>query len=253
MRRTLTTAIVVCATSLACLAPSSAIAAPQLSSSADGPQANANSPAETEPLQLSEAEQAELVGIMSARGISLSDQQQLLTKISSGKLVDADNPEALPIREDEIEANGKLVRTLTFQDGSVAIATSESSSPEISPRASGISQCRSYNYNSGWVRHDNCLVMYDGISFKYSFRASYSTTRHGGVNALIRSVSNPYVWRSVGHVVSNKYVSIINRSQNGTSPARAQMVAEFQVLKVFSTVSLDLNLYVRDGRAWVSY
>lgn len=192
---------------------------------------------------------------MESRGISDEDQEGILDKIQRGELPDSDNPEVEPIQsfnspeDDEVEV-------LTFPDGSVAY-TSIGSEAELNNTGKsqaravvGDEQCHKYWYNSGWERWDNCLIQYNGLAFKYSFRANVSLPHSANGRAIIRDVWEPTIWRAVGHTIQSKSVSIIQSWENkqNRTPARAQMRATLEVAKIFSTKTIALDLEIR-GRS----
>ena len=189
---------------------------------------------------------------MESRGISDEDQEGILDKIQRGELPDSDNPEVEPVQsynspeDDEVEV-------LIFPDGSVAYTsigseTELNNTGKIQARAVvGSEQCRKYWYNSGWERWDSCLIQYDGLAFKYSFRANVSLPHNASGRAIIRDVWEPTIWRAVGHTVQSKSVSIIQSWENkqNRTPARAQMRSTLQVAKIFSTKTIALDLEIR--------
>ena len=222
-----------------------------LTSPAASAQALASNTTKTEnSVGLANSEESLLRAEMTARQIDIATQDKLLAKIRNGELPDADNPEAKPVSRKSSDEDG-LRETLVFADGSVAITTIGAAHGEQAT-TSGVrtSECNRYWYNSGWERWDNCLIEYSGIAFRYGFRANISLPHKSSGRAIIRHASQPTVWRAVGHTVQNRNVRILQswESKQNRSPARAQMIATLQVVKIFSTKSIALNLDIR-GRS----
>lgn len=199
---------------------------------------------------ITEAEKTEVANLLSSRGVDEKTQETLITKLESGNLLDADNPQVKPTNIERTEQDGKQVEKRVFPDGSVGVASSELSQATTELEAANISGCRSYDFGA-WRRHDGCRIGYDGISFKFSFISDYSTTRSSGVKAVIRSAHSPIVNRAIGHSVNSNEVQMVRQWQVGDQPAHARQVVSMTPFKVLWTRSSTVELYVKDGTAWL--
>lgn len=200
-------------------------------------------------LVLTESLEQEYRDLFERKGIDDPQVQQgLLDRLRSGEMLDADNPDVEPIYSEEEVQDNRVVTYSMFPDGSVA-TTTVGSDPYASRAGYGIKNCRSYNHGN-WRRHDNCRIVYDGMSFSYSFYADYSTRRRGNVNAVIRKVYSPTIHRAIGHSTSSPNLTIVRKWQNGNAtPAVARMSFQATPFRVLWTTTLSIRLQVSGSRA----
>lgn len=178
-----------------------------------------------------------------------STQEKLLSKLEAGQVLDADNPDAKPTDSDTKQIGSNVVTRNIYADGSVSTTSMEKERTRRARAAYEVQPCRQYAHRS-WTRHDGCRVVYNGISFSYSFYADYSTRRVGKVNAVIRRVYRPTVHRAIGHSTSDMRLNIERKEQRGSDPAVARMSFAVTAVRILWTTTMSLTLNVANGSAW---
>lgn len=207
---------------------------------------------------LPESVKAEYREVFEDRDIPVELWDSLIDKVSSGQLLDADNPDVDPISTEPTVFEGESLIRNTFADGSIAftsIPLEETPVPAatdtglITPFGTQVKSCTSRTSN-GYTYRENCRVVYDGISFSYSFRADFRTK--SGTNANISKVHSPIVHRAIGHAVSDRKVERIRVTQSGNNAAHARMSFDMQAAYVLWSRTIVLDLYVRGTSYWTS-
>ncbi|NKY12571.1 hypothetical protein [Cellulomonas hominis] len=168
----------------------------------------------------------------------------LLAKVASGELLDADNPEAQPTSTRQVVIDGEQFARAEFADGSAALTsipqdlTTVPSGPTA--RSVNIQTCGQITTSGGWKNYTNCRVVYDGISFSYSYYVDFQT--RSGYNAKVNRAVNATVHRAIGHGVSDVTVGVSRSTQSGTVAAQARMsftISTAYVSALSRTINLD--------------
>ncbi|NKY40903.1 hypothetical protein [Cellulomonas septica] len=128
----------------------------------------------------------EFLAVFEHHGVDPAAWDALLEKVARGELPDADSGQIDPVSSTRTIVDGIAVIRHVYPDGSVSLTSAPtgpakpvrplSSTPgAVTPLAAGsVSEC-STSSAAGYTYYNNCRIVYDGISFSYSFRANFRT------------------------------------------------------------------------------
>lgn len=196
------------------------------------------------------SEREVILDVLVGRGVALEKANELADRILEGELVDADRPEAKPL---EVQIDSKTgISRLVFADGSIALSGLAADevgtirpggiSRDVAPTGAGARNC-SYAGGSGWSSYTNCTIFYDGISYSYSFRASFTVSKAG---SSIQRAWDPTVHRCVAAICTERTLHIDRQRSIGTTPAVARMTFQHQGYVGGSPANTKtLKLYLR--------
>lgn len=203
-----------------------------------------------EPQSLSPEIEAEYLSVFKDKGIDSSHWDGLLEKIASGEILDADNPSNVePLSTTSITENGVVKNRSVYPDGTVADFYETGASDGLVARGSTVGSCTTNGYEK------NCRVVYDGISWSYSFRAVFYPSSSTAKKAMITAARGATIHRSIGHSVSDVSVKIMKSTQSGDTPAQARMQFLATATAVGITITsrtIRLDLKVASGIATAS-
>ncbi|WP_263118801.1 hypothetical protein [Cellulomonas sp. RIT-PI-Y] len=186
---------------------------------------------------------AELEAVFAHHGVEPGVWDSLVAKVRRGELLLADDPSAEPVSSGSDFVDGEQVIRNVYADGSVSLASMpEEFTPVPNPmlRDTTINTCGSIKTSASWKVYTNCRVVYDGISFSYSFYVDFET--RSGYNAKITKAINPTVHRAIGNGISDVRAGIPRSTQSGTTAAQARMSFTMSTAYVSAwsrTVNLD--------------
>lgn len=186
---------------------------------------------------------AALEEVFTHHGVDPGVWDFLVAKVERGELLLADDPSAEPVSSGTDFVDGEQVIRNIYADGSISLASiPEEFAPAPNPmlRGTSINKCGSIKTSNKWKVYTNCRVVYDGISFSYSFYVDFKT--RSGYNAKITKAINPTVHRAIGNSVSDVKASIPRSTQSRTTAAQARMSFTMSTAYISAwsrTVNLD--------------
>lgn len=219
--------------------------------------------------------------LWAALDVPQATQSQLEQKQKLGGVVDADNPNAVPVSTERQAKDGFNQTTQRFNDGSVAYsfvetpsateeripdavkvareipAVSAGISPSkdsddrtMSTNALGVGNCSGYSSGSGYSIARDCLVTGTTGSVSMTFRATY-TLLTGSNNDQINSVNTKRAYVT-GGTAGVPTLNITKSKESSSGPARAIEKVDFtRFAGGTSTHRLALN--VGGNSAWASW
>ena len=144
-------------------------------------------------------------------GVDIDEADALIEKLKEGFPWYSMTKDT-PLREEPIYGSSTGMK-LTYADGSVAIVTVESPKPVHSDNASslGLQGCTE-KHSSGIKYATNCEVAYNGVSFRYGFKADYS---YGPSSASIKARPGTQYGYVVGGSWSFEGITSTSRTVRG--------------------------------------
>lgn len=200
-------------------------------------------PAATQPVPLGEQTVQEYESVFAHHQIDQALWPDLLAKVASGRLLDADSPQAQPTATRHVISDGRQVTRVEFADGSAALSSVPWDLATVAApaeRGVAIQTCGQITTSGGWKNYKNCRVVYDGVSFSYSYYVDFQT--RSGYNAKINRAINATVHRAIGHGVSDVKAGVARSTQSGNVAAQARMsftVTTAYIGALSRTINLD--------------
>lgn len=188
--------------------------------------------------------------VFEEKGIPAERWDALLEKVKRGETLDADRPGiSVPVSVETLVEDGIEIERSTFSDGTVSELYGVSESTILNDGIQLLGAQAKSCSTSGKLK--NCRIVYDGISFSYSFRAEFTPSTAAVAKATVSAARGATIHRALGHTTSEVTAYVARKTQSGVTPAHGRMKFQMTALGIVGSRTIYLDLKVRDHQYWV--